>query len=124
MVHEEADTKADFKAVEDRGESIGLMAPLLIGADSRHRVVLTDLALELAQKSAGFRRSLPDSLTASLADLVRAMSCYYSNLIEGHAPPPIDIERALKGFSFRKRFPFFRGGRCFSLFCWLRFLFF
>src|SRR3569832_924760 len=102
MVHEEADTKADFKAVEDRGESIGLMEPLLIGADSRHRVVLTDLALE----SAGFRRSLPDSLTASLADLVRAMSCYYSNLIEGHDTPPIDIERALEGFSFRKRFPF------------------
>src|SRR3569832_1850814 len=111
MVHEEADTKADFKAVEDRGESIGLMEPLLIGADSRHRVVLTDLALELAQKSAGFRRSLPDSLTASLADLVRAMSCYYSNLIEGHDTPPIDIERALKGFSWRGRGAGGRGGR-------------
>src|SRR3569623_3762892 len=106
MVHEEADTKADFKAVEDSGESIGLMEPLLIGADSRPRVVLTDLALELAQKSAGISRSLPDRLTASLADLVRAMSCYYSNLIEGHATPPIDIKRALKGFCFRKRFRF------------------
>src|SRR3569832_2469226 len=98
MVHEEADTKADFKAVEDRGVFFGLLVLLFFGADLCHRVVLTDLALELAQKSAGFRRSLPDSLTASLADLVRAMSCYYSNLIEGHDTPPIDIERALKGF--------------------------
>ena len=56
----------------------------------------TDLALELTQKAAGFRRSLPPSLLASLADLVRAMNCYYSNLIEGHDTHPIDIERALK----------------------------
>jgi Fic family protein len=72
------------------------MEPLLIGASSRHRAALTDLALELAQKSAGFRRSLPESLLASLADLVRSMNCYYSNLIEGHDTHPIDIERALK----------------------------
>ncbi|EQD50830.1 filamentation induced by cAMP protein Fic, partial [mine drainage metagenome] len=32
----------------------------------------------------------------SLADLVRTMNCYYSNLIEGHDTHPIDIERALK----------------------------
>src|SRR5208283_3467372 len=43
-----------------------------------------------------FRRSLPESLLASLADLVRAMNCYYSNLIEGHDTHPVDIERALK----------------------------
>jgi Fic family protein len=73
------------------------MEPLLIGESSRHRAALTDLALELAQKSAGFRRSLPESLLTSLADLVRAMNCYYSNLIEGHDTHPIDIERALKG---------------------------
>jgi Fic family protein len=72
------------------------MEPLLIGGGSRHRAALTDLALELAQRSVGFRRSLPDSLLASLADLVRSMNCYYSNLIEGHDTHPIDIERALK----------------------------
>jgi Fic family protein len=33
---------------------------------------------------------------ASLADLVRSMNCYYSNLIEGHDTHPVDIERALK----------------------------
>jgi Fic family protein len=72
------------------------MEPLLITDSSRHRGPLTDLALELAQKSAGFRRSLPPALLASLADLVRAMNCYYSNLIEGHDTHPVDIERALK----------------------------
>src|SRR6266404_2412477 len=73
------------------------MEPLLIGDGSPRRGELTDLALDLAQKSAGFRRSLPDSLLGSLANLVRAMNCYYSNLIEGHDTHPIDIERALKG---------------------------
>src|ERR1700726_3219206 len=87
--------KADIK-IADRGEPVAVMEPLLIGEDSRHRGPLTDLALELTQKSAGFRRSLPPSLLASLADLVRAMNCYYSNLIEGHDMHPVDIERALK----------------------------
>jgi Fic family protein len=72
------------------------MEPLLVGGGSRHRAALTDLAFELTQQSAGFRRSLPPSLLASLANLVRAMNCYYSNLIEGHDTHPVDIERALK----------------------------
>ncbi len=72
------------------------MEPLLIASDSRHRAALTDLALELAQKAAGLRRSLPSSLLASLADLVRAMNCCYSNFIEGHNTHPVDIERALR----------------------------
>jgi Fic family protein len=96
MGKKEADLQADIKAAKDRGESIGLMEPLLIGDGSRHRAALTDLTVELAQKSAGFRRSLPVSLLTSLADLVRSMNCYYSNLIEGHDTHPIDIERALK----------------------------
>jgi Fic family protein len=87
--------KADKRAA-DRGELVSLMEPLLIGEGSRHRGGITDLALELTQKAAGFRRSLPPSLLASLADLVRAMNCYYSNLIEGHDTHPVDIERALK----------------------------
>ena len=96
MANEKMDIQADIKAAEDRGEVVSKMEPLLIGEGSRHRPALTDLALELAQKSAGFRRSLPASLLASLADLVRSMNCYYSNLIEGHDTHPIDIERALK----------------------------
>src|ERR1700723_2291785 len=92
----DADIKEDIVTALDRGESTALMEPLLIGETSRHRGKLTDMALELAQKAAGFRRSLPESLLASLADLVRAMNCYYSNLIEGHETHPVDIERALK----------------------------
>jgi Fic family protein len=93
--HKEADISADFVA-RDQGELADEMEPMLIGETSRFRGPLTDLAVELAQKAAGFRRSLPESLLASLADLVRAMNCYYSNLIEGHNTHPIDIERALK----------------------------
>ena len=96
VMKNKAAIEEDMKAAEDRGELVSLMEPLLIGEGSRHRGALTDLALELAQKSSGFRRSLPESLLASLADLVRAMNCYYSNLIEGHDTHPVDIERALK----------------------------
>ncbi len=88
-------TQTDIEA-RDRGEPTSLMDPLLIDDGSRHRGMLTDLAFDLARKSAGFRRSLPPSLLASIADLVRAMNCYYSNLIEGHDTHPVDIERALK----------------------------
>jgi hypothetical protein len=42
------------------------------------------------------RSSLTPGVRTALADLVRTMNCYYSNLIEGHATHPIDIERALK----------------------------
>ncbi|WP_284267009.1 Fic family protein [Bradyrhizobium iriomotense] len=90
------DKKEDISTAADRGEAVFSMEPLLIREDSRHRGELTDLAVELVGKSAGFKRSLPQSLLGSLADLVRAMNCYYSNLIEGHDTHPVDIERALK----------------------------
>ena len=80
----------------DRQELVSQMEPLTITENSRHRAALTDLAFDLAQKSAGFHRSLPTSLLSSLATLVRSMNCYYSNLIEGHDTHPVDIERALK----------------------------
>ncbi len=88
--------KPDIEAVADRGEAVSMMEPMLVGETSRERAILIDLALELVQKSAGFRRSLPESMLGSLADLVRAMNCYYSNLIEGHDTHPVDIEKALK----------------------------
>ncbi len=92
----EADIKADIRAVADRGEASTLMEPLMIPVGSPNRGELTDLAIELASRSAGFRRSLPEGVRTALADLVRAMNCYYSNLIEGHDTHPVDIERALK----------------------------
>ena len=85
-----------IKQAADRGEPVSRMEPLLIAEGSRDRGALIDLCLELAAKASGFRRSLPPGLLAALADLVRAMNCYYSNLIEGHDTHPIDIERALK----------------------------
>ena len=97
MIQHEPDIKPDIDAAKDGGEATALLEPLLIGETSRHRTGLTDLALDLAQKSAGFHRSLPASMQTSLADLVRTMNCYYSNIIEGHATHPVDIERALKG---------------------------
>ena len=81
----------------DKGESLSAMEPLLIEDASRHRASLNDLAFELTQLSAGFRRSLPPAMQPALANLVRAMNCYYSNLIEGHDTHPVDIERALRG---------------------------
>jgi Fic family protein len=81
--------------VIDRGDSIGAMEPLSISESSPRRSLLADLALELVAKSEGFRRSLPLAMVSGLADLVRSMNCYYSNLIEGHDTHPIDIERAL-----------------------------
>ena len=87
--------KSDTKEVGDRGENVAAMEPLLISDTSRHRPQLNDLAVELASKAAGFRHSLPDGVRTALADLVRSMNCYYSNLIEGHDTHPVDIERAL-----------------------------
>lgn len=95
MSNKQTDTKPDIKAVTDRREPISMMEPLLVATDSRHRGELNDLAVDLAAKAAGFRRSLPEGILHSLADLVRSMNCYYSNLIEGHDTHPIDIERAL-----------------------------
>jgi Fic family protein len=92
----EADMKEDILAVIDREEAVTMMEPLLISGTSKHRGPLSDLALELAAQSARFKGSLPKYAQHSLAALVRAMNCYYSNLIEGHDTHPVDIERALK----------------------------
>jgi Fic family protein len=97
MARIDPDIRQDIKAAPDRGEPTALMEPLLLGEAAARRAGLPDLALELGQRSAGFQRSLPASLLISLADLVRTMNCYYSNLIEGHATHPVDIELALKG---------------------------
>lgn len=81
----------------DDNEGIGLFEPLMVSDGSPLRRELGDLALTLAERSAGFRSSLPPSIAAALGDLVRSMNCYYSNLIEGHNTHPVDIERALAG---------------------------
>jgi Fic family protein len=97
MSKKTSDIKADILAANDKGETISLMEPMLVSTHSRHYPKLVDLAVELVAKATGFQRSLPVGIRNSLADLVRAMNCYYSNLIEGHNTHPIDIERALQG---------------------------
>lgn len=81
----------------DRNELIFLMEPLILSEGSINRTELMDLVIELTQKSAQFKSSLPAAIQHSLATTVRAMNCYYSNLIEGHNTHPIAIERALNG---------------------------
>ena len=59
--------------------------------------VLADIAVELQRAADGLGRGLHPEAAAELADLVRVMNSYYSNLIEGHNTRPRDIERALAG---------------------------
>src|SRR2546430_1553741 len=58
---------------------------------------LNDVVAELAAASSKLGASLHPTTAASLADLVRIMNTYYSNLIEGHNTRPRDIVRALAG---------------------------
>ena len=82
--------------MRDDNETIGLFEPLMVGEGSPKRANLNDLALELATISASFKSSLPDSIATALADLIRSMNCYYSNLIEGHNTHPVEIEKAMQ----------------------------
>lgn len=58
---------------------------------------IADVIAALSAASAALGVRLHPTTTANLADLVRLMNCYYSNLIEGHNTRPRDIERALAG---------------------------
>jgi Fic family protein len=57
--------------------------------------VLENLAFDLAREASELSAQLPPVVRLSVADLVRSMNCYYSNLIEGHNTHPRDIDRAL-----------------------------
>jgi len=83
--------------IRDGSEDVSLLEPLHISESSKHRACLSDLALELAMKSTGLKKSIPGGIIKELSTLVRSMNCYYSNLIEGHNTHPVDIEEALKG---------------------------
>jgi Fic family protein len=60
-------------------------------------VELVDLIAELSAASERLGNRLHPRTAANLADLVRVMNCFYSNLIEGHNTTPREIERALAG---------------------------
>jgi Fic family protein len=56
---------------------------------------ITALIANLTASSERIASQLHPRTATSLAELVRIMNCYYSNLIEGHNTKPRDIERAL-----------------------------
>lgn len=58
---------------------------------------ISDIVAELSAAAAKLERGLNPHTAANLADLVRIMNTYYSNLIEGHNTRPRDIVRALAG---------------------------
>jgi Fic family protein len=60
-------------------------------------VAIGDAVAELAAEAATLGKALHPRTATNLADLVRIMNAYYSNLIEGHNTRPKDIERALAG---------------------------
>src|SRR5207247_9833772 len=64
--------------VIDRGESPAAMEPLVLSEGSPHRRSLSDLAVELAAASSGFRRRLPAGIVGPLAELGGALACYDS----------------------------------------------
>lgn len=57
---------------------------------------LEALAMDLIAKSAALSEAMHPITRKAIADLVRPMNSYYSNLIEGHDTHPIDIDRALR----------------------------
>lgn len=57
---------------------------------------LVDLAMEVHREAAALRNSLHKMTRKRIADLLRHINSYYSNLIEGHHTHPSDIERAVR----------------------------
>lgn len=82
--------------LRDKGEPVSMMMPAFLSDEAKSKAKLLDLSVELVARSSGLKRSLPEGTLAALAELVRVMNCYYSNLIEGHNTHPIAIERALR----------------------------
>jgi Fic family protein len=58
--------------------------------------VIIDLVASLSGATHALGARLHPKSAAGLAELVRVMNCYYSNLIEGHNTTPREIERALQ----------------------------
>ncbi|MDH4101576.1 MAG: hypothetical protein OEV28_13505 [Nitrospirota bacterium] len=74
--------------------SISEMEPMM-PADFGKKV-LEELAIEVIRKSAALSSALHPLTRRGIAELVRKVNSYYSNLIEGHNTHPVDIDRALR----------------------------
>ena len=66
---------------------------------------LADLSVDIQREASQLGQGLHPDSAAELADLVRVMNCYYSNLIEGHNTRQRDIERALAGAKLEEETP-------------------
>ena len=75
-------------------ETVGRIEPALL---EEAPTEITDIVAELSAKAATLGSALHPRTASNLADLVRIMNTYYSNLIEGHHTRPRDIERAMAG---------------------------
>jgi Fic family protein len=58
---------------------------------------IVDLVATLSAAASGLGARLHARSASALAESVRIMNCYYSNLIESHNTTPREIERALSG---------------------------
>jgi Fic family protein len=74
-------------------ETPARIEPCLFEGDIPAR--LADLAADVRARAERLGHALHPDAAGELADLVRLMNCYYSNLIEGHVTRPKDIELAL-----------------------------
>lgn len=75
------------------GETPSRIEPCLLDETSP---AILDLVASLSAATNALGARLHPKSAAGLADLVRVMNCYYSNLIEGHNTTPREIERALQ----------------------------
>jgi len=57
---------------------------------------MSELVGEITKLSGALYGRLPTQTRDAVAETLRYTNCYYSNLIEGHATHPIDIDRAMK----------------------------
>ena len=58
---------------------------------------LGDLAADVLAASSYLAGAMRPQIQLGVAELVRSMNCYYSNLIEGHPTTPREIDEALDG---------------------------
>jgi hypothetical protein len=74
-------------------QSIRSMEPMLPVSGGHE---LAELSVKIFAKAGELKASLPSEVVRrELANLVRGMNSYYSNLIEGHKTSPHNIESGL-----------------------------
>jgi Fic family protein len=86
--------KITGRSAKPEMESVGRIEPARLEEPT---AAIADVIADLAAASATLGKALHPQTAANLADLVRIMNTYYSNLIEGHNTRPREIERALAG---------------------------